>query len=72
MTIKTHDHQHTRPLTGVVKLCAWCPYTQARPAQRAYGSIPLCARCYRYATQADEDTRRSLNVAWTPRKVRAA
>ncbi len=48
-------------------ICAWCPTFQARPAPHRYGTIPLCARCYRYATQSDQATRESLQ-----RKVRAA
>ncbi len=56
----------------MIPICQWCHYTERRPAPFLYGSIPLCGRCYRYATQSDQATRESLNVAYQPRKVRVA
>lgn len=54
--------------------CQWCHYTERRPAPFLYGSIPLCARCYRYASESDRDTRKRLDmpVVLPRRKVRTA
>lgn len=45
-----------------IPICQWCHYSERRPAPFLYGSIPLCARCYRYASESDRDTRKRLDA----------